>query len=303
MTLPVALTISGYDPTGGSGVNADLKTFQNLNVYGMSAITSLTAQNSQGIQEILDIPDDFLEKQLKSIFEDSIPFTMKSGMITSIHMIETITKYVKNYHIPFVVDLYIFFIDLVTFIMKSRRITSIHMIETITKYVKIYHIPFVVDPYIFSRDGERILSQEATAIVTNELLHHAAVVTPNLKEAESFTGIDIQSEKDIDTAAKIFLREIGVKAVIINDSNITGKACDYLFTKNNSLTLTEEIVDTKSKRGSGSTFSAVITAEIAKGNSLEDAFRKAKRYVTLGLQNSLDIGKKGGPINHFIDIE
>ena len=262
MTLPVALTISGYDPTGGSGVNADLKTFQNLNVYGMSAITSLTAQNSQGIQEILDIPDDFLEKQLKSIFEDSIPFTMKSGMITSIHMIETITKYVKN-----------------------------------------YHIPFVVDPYIFSRDGERILSQEATAIVTNELLHHAAVVTPNLKEAESFTGIDIQSEKDIDTAAKIFLREIGVKAVIINDSNITGKARDYLFTKNNSLTLTEEIVDTKSKRGSGSTFSAVITAEIAKGNSLEDAFRKAKRYVTLGLQNSLDIGKKGGPINHFIDIE
>ncbi|OFL48490.1 MULTISPECIES: bifunctional hydroxymethylpyrimidine kinase/phosphomethylpyrimidine kinase [unclassified Nosocomiicoccus] len=261
MTLPIVLTVSSYDPTGGSGVNADLKAFQNLGVYGMSAITSLTAQNSSGIKDVLEIPDDFLEEQLKSIFDDTIPFAMKSGMITSIPMIEMLTKYVKQ-----------------------------------------YHIPFVVDPYIFTREGQRIISEETTSVLKQQLLHHAAVVTPNINEAKSLTGIDIETEKDIETAAKIFLREIGVKAVIINDSNMTGEACDYLYTKTTSLKLTEAIVQTKNKRGSGSTFSAVITAEIAKGNSLEDAFRKAKRYVTAGLKNSLDIGKKNGPLNHFIDI-
>ncbi|CAD2072127.1 bifunctional hydroxymethylpyrimidine kinase/phosphomethylpyrimidine kinase [Phocicoccus pinnipedialis] len=259
--IPIALTVASNDPTGGSGVIADIKTFHNLNVFGMAAITNLTAQNSQGIHEILEIPPEFLEEQLSSIFSDAIPYAMKSGMVPSADMVDIIKKYIKG-----------------------------------------YDIPFVMDPFIFSKEGKRIIDTGLQNKLATTLLPYASVVTPNIKETEAMTGIDIKDESDIKTAANIFLKEIGVKSVLINDSQMTGKACDYLYTRTKEVKLSGPIIKSKNLRGVGSTFSAVITAELAKGQDLESAFRKAKMFVTKAIENGFDIGKGNGPISHFIEL-
>ena len=259
--IPIALTVASNDPTGGSGVIADIKTFHKLDVFGMAAITNLTAQNSQGIQEILEIPPEFLEGQLSSIFSDAIPYAMKSGMIPSADMVEIIKKYIKG-----------------------------------------YDIPFVMDPFIFSKEGKRIITEEVQHKLATSLLPFASVVTPNIQETEAITGIEINTESDIKSAANVFLKEIGVKSVLINDSQMTGEACDYLYTRTKEVKLAAPIIKSKNLRGVGSTFSAVITAELAKGQDLEQSFRKAKLFVTKAIESGIDIGKGNGLISHFIDL-
>lgn len=259
--IPIALTVASNDPTGGAGIIADIKTFHKFNVFGMAAITNLTAQNSQGIHEILEIPPEFLEEQLGSVFSDVIPYAMKSGMIPSIAMVDILKKYIKG-----------------------------------------YDLPFVMDPFIFSKKGDRIIDIEVQHKLANTLLPYASVVTPNIKETEAITGIEINKEVDIKTAANVFLKEIGVKSVLINDSQLTGEACDYLFTRTNEVKLSGPIIKSKNLRGVGSTFSAVITAELAKGKDLEYAFRKAKAFVSKAIEGGINIGKGNGPISHFIDF-
>lgn len=256
--LPIALTVAGTDPTGGAGVLADIKSFHSRGVYGMAAVTSLTAQNTLGVQDAYNVPADFLDAQLESIFSDEVPHAMKSGMIATEAMMQVLKAYVVK-----------------------------------------YDIPFVVDPVMISTSGHNLIDEEAIDYLRSELLPAALTVTPNIMEAERLANIEIENEEDVGKAAKIFIEEIGVKSVIIKGGHLKGDAVDFLFEKDNETKLSSDRIDTIHTHGTGCTFSAVITAELAKGKSLDAAFRTGKKYITKAIQETPELGKGNGPINHF----
>lgn len=256
--LPIALTIAGTDPSGGAGVLADIKSFQSRGVYGMSAVTSLTAQNTLGVQDVFNVPAGFLDAQLGSIFSDEAPHAMKSGMIATEEMMHVIRRYADE-----------------------------------------HSIPFVIDPVMISTSGHNLIDEGVIDYLRDSLLPLAATVTPNIPEAEKLTGITIESEADIEKAAKIFMDEIGVESVIIKGGHLKGDAVDYLFQKDDSLKLSSERIDTGHTHGTGCTFSAVITAELAKDRTLEDAFRTGKKYITEAIRKTPELGRGQGPVNHF----
>lgn len=256
--FPIALTIAGTDPTGGAGVLTDIKAFQSREVYGMSAVTSLTAQNTLGVQDVFNIPEAFLDSQLKSIFDDEIPDAVKSGMIATPGMMKVVKKYVEK-----------------------------------------YQIPYVIDPVMIATSGDNLISEDAIDYLRTSLLPTAVCVTPNITEAERLSGITIETEADVKRAAAVFINELGVKSVIIKGGHLKGDAVDYLFTENNMEKLSSERIDTNHTHGTGCTFSAVITAELAKGRSLESAFKTGKHYITDAIKNTPGIGRGNGPVNHF----
>ncbi|AKG74778.1 bifunctional hydroxymethylpyrimidine kinase/phosphomethylpyrimidine kinase [Salinicoccus halodurans] len=256
--FPIALTVAGTDPTGGAGVLADSKAFHSRGVYGMAAVTSLTAQNTRGVQDVYNIPAEFLERQLHSIFSDEVPHAMKSGMIATVEMMEVI-------------------------------------METVEKY----DIPYVIDPVMIATSGDALIEERSIEFLRDSLLPVAMNVTPNIHEAEKITGQEIRGEADVRKAAKIFLKELGLQSVIIKGGHLDGDAVDYLFTGDDEVAVGESRIDTKHTHGTGCTFSAVITAELAKGKTMEESFRTAKKYITSAIKNSPGIGKGNGPVNHF----
>lgn len=255
---PIALTIAGTDPSGGAGVFADIKSFHSRGVYGMSAVTSLTAQNTFGVQDVYNVPADFLDAQLGSIFSDEGPHAMKSGMIATEEMMHVIRRHADE-----------------------------------------QEIPFVIDPVMISTSGHNLIDEAAIDYLRESLLPLAVTVTPNIPEAEKLTGITIENEADIEKAAKFFTGEIGVKSVIIKGGHLKGDAVDYLFHGDDVLKLSSDRIDTGDTHGTGCTFSAVITAELAKGRTLEAAFRTGKRYITEAIRKAPGIGHGHGPVNHF----
>ncbi|WP_411842623.1 bifunctional hydroxymethylpyrimidine kinase/phosphomethylpyrimidine kinase [Salinicoccus sp. HZC-1] len=256
--LPIALTVAGTDPTGGAGVLADSKAFHSRGVYGMAAVTSLTAQNTMGVQDVFNVPAGFLEKQLYSIFSDEVPHAMKSGMIATVEMMEVLAETVKN-----------------------------------------NDIPFIIDPVMIATSGDTLVEEKSIEFLRESLLPIATNVTPNIHEAEKITEHKIKGESDVRKAAKIFLYEIGLSSVTIKGGHLDGDAVDYLFTRDNEVVLSEPRIDTNHTHGTGCTFSAVMTAELAKGKTMEESFRLAKRYITSAIKNNPGIGKGNGPVNHF----
>lgn len=256
--FPIALTVAGTDPTGGAGVLTDIKAFHSREVYGMSAVTSLTAQNTLGVQDVYNIPVDFLNAQLTSIFDDELPDAMKSGMIATADMMEVIKGFVEK-----------------------------------------YRIPYVIDPVMIATSGDNLIDDKAIDYLRDHLIQTALCITPNIIEAERLSGLSIKTEEDINRAAEIFINDLGVQSVIIKGGHLKGDAVDYLFTKENVKRLSSERIDTNHTHGTGCTFSAVITAEIAKGKSLDSAFKTGKNYITNAIKNTPQIGKGNGPVNHF----
>jgi hydroxymethylpyrimidine/phosphomethylpyrimidine kinase len=256
--FPIALTVAGTDPTGGAGVLADIKSFQSRGVYGMSAITSLTAQNTLGVQDVYNIPEQFLAAQLTSIFDDEIPDAMKSGMIATSEMMKVIKSFVEQ-----------------------------------------SDVPYVIDPVMIATSGDSLISEEAVNYLREHLLQSAVCITPNIMEAEKLTGMSIESDTDVKRSAKVFIEEMGVNSVIIKGGHLKGDAVDYLYTKNNSKTISSERIETNHTHGTGCTFSAVITAELAKGRAIEQAIDTAKKYITEAIRHTPGIGRGNGPVNHF----
>ncbi len=256
--FPIALTVAGTDPTGGAGVLADSKAFQSMGVYGMAAVTSLTAQNTMGVQDVYNIPAAFLERQLHSIFSDEVPHAMKSGMIATVEMMEVIAETVKK-----------------------------------------HDIPYVIDPVMIATSGDALIEEDSIEFLRETLLPAAANVTPNIHEAEKITGQKIKDAEDVRKAAKIFLDELGLQSVTIKGGHLDGDAVDYLFTREEEIEVREPRIDTRHTHGTGCTFSAVMTAELAKGKTMEESFRTAKKYITSAIKNSPGIGKGNGPVNHF----
>lgn len=253
-----ALTIAGTDPTGGAGVQADLKTFQELQTYGMSVITSVVAQNTTGVQAVHHVPLEIIEAQLDSVFTDMPVHAFKTGMIANIEMMEIIYQQIS------------------------------------TK-----NIPYVIDPVMVATSGDVLISEAAREYLREQLLPLCTVVTPNIPEASYLTGLQIESIDDMKLAAETIVRQFGAKSALITGGHLPNEATDVFFNGEDFFILHEHKIATKNTHGTGCTYSAAITAYLSHGLSLQEAVKKAKRFVTKAIANAFPLGAGNGPTNHW----
>ncbi|WP_072328112.1 MULTISPECIES: bifunctional hydroxymethylpyrimidine kinase/phosphomethylpyrimidine kinase [unclassified Paenibacillus] len=259
MKVYKALTIAGSDSGGGAGIQADLKTFQMLDVYGMSAITAITAQNTLGVHGIYDIPLEGIELQIESVLSDLGADAAKTGMLSQPEVIELVAR-----------------------CMRKAGLTKL-----------------VVDPVMVAKGGASLLAASAQQALRELLFPVAAVVTPNIPEAEVLTGLTIDSLDDMKQAAVKLVREYGAGAAIVKGGHRSGEPIDVVFDGESHHLLHGERYETRHTHGTGCTFSAAICAELAKGRPLLEAAHTAKRFITSAIRNELGIGGGHGPTNHW----
>ncbi|WP_035723769.1 bifunctional hydroxymethylpyrimidine kinase/phosphomethylpyrimidine kinase [Gracilibacillus boraciitolerans] len=253
-----ALTIAGTDPSGGAGIQADLKTFQERQVYGMSVITSVVAQNTLGVQDVKHLSIDFIEKQMDAVLEDIFPQAIKTGMIATVEMMQLIaTKIAKT------------------------------------------NIPYVIDPVMVAKSGDSLMEDQSRKAIRDVLIPLATVVTPNVPEAEILVGFDIKNQQDAKKAAKVIVDDLGAQSAVVKGGHLPGEAVDILYDGNDYYYFKNVRFDTKHTHGTGCTFSAAITAELAKGKSIKEAVELGKAYITDAIKFSLELGQGNGPTNHW----
>ncbi|MBS3773221.1 MAG: bifunctional hydroxymethylpyrimidine kinase/phosphomethylpyrimidine kinase [Candidatus Thermoplasmatota archaeon] len=253
-----ALTIAGSDSGGGAGIQADLKTFHAFNVYGTSAVTSVTVQSTRGVRAASDIPPSVVGQQIDAVAEDIGVDAAKTGMVSSTDIIETIAESVTRH--------------------------------AITR--------LVVDPVMVAESGDRLLQEDAETSLVDSLLPAAYLVTPNVFEAELISGIDIETLDDAKQAAAA-IQSKGPRLVLLKGGHLAGAtASDILYDGDNYEVFEAPRVDTTNTHGTGCTFSAAITAGLAKEMDVHDAIDAAKDYVTRALQHAPDIGHGNGPLYH-----
>jgi hydroxymethylpyrimidine/phosphomethylpyrimidine kinase len=258
----IALTIAGSDSSGGAGIQADLKTFAALGVYGASAITALTAQNTQGVDAVLVVPPDFVARQIRTVTRDLDLRAVKIGMLATSEIIEAVAEQLKA----------------------------------------LEGTPVVLDPVMVAASGDVLLDEDAIETLRKVLLPRATLITPNLPEAAKLLDqVEAKSERDMRAQAEA-LRALGAQAVLIKGGHADGPdAVDILVDAEGELRLTAPRVATENTHGTGCTLSSAVAAELAKGASVREAVTRAKAYVTAALQhaNELRIGKGRGPVHHF----
>lgn len=255
-----ALTVAGSDSGGGAGIQADLKTFQELSVYGMSVITAITAQNTLGVHGVYPIPLEAVEQQLDAVLSDIGADAVKTGMLFSSELIEVIAAGLQKYNIKQV----------------------------------------VVDPVMYAKGGAPLLQQEAIDALCKSLLPLAAVVTPNIPEAQAIAGMDkLKTQADMEEACRRILA-MGPRAVLLKGGHLEGEqSIDILFDGHTFEAYPAGRIHTKHTHGTGCTLAAAIAAELAKGKALNEAVEEAKQFVTCGIVDGIDLGEGIGPINHF----
>ncbi|MPM30605.1 Hydroxymethylpyrimidine/phosphomethylpyrimidine kinase [bioreactor metagenome] len=251
------LTVAGSDCSGGAGIQADIKTITAHKMYAMSAITALTAQNTTGVYDILEAAPQFVGRQLDCVFSDIRPDSVKVGMVSSVPIIEKIVEKLGEYGAE----------------------------------------NLVVDPVMVSTSGCRLLSEEAQGALVDRLLPLAAVITPNIPEAEVLCGFPIRSEADMLRAAEVIAGRLPV-AVLIKGGHGVGDANDLLFERGRVRWFRALRVDNPNTHGTGCTLSAAIACNLAAGYSLEESIQRAKDYLTGALKAMLDLGRGSGPLDH-----
>jgi hydroxymethylpyrimidine/phosphomethylpyrimidine kinase len=255
---PVALTIAGSDSSGGAGIQADLKTFQALGVYGASAITAITAQNTLGVRAVHEIPTEVIAAQIDAVVEDLGVDGLKTGMLSSAEIITTVAERVRHWGLREVL---------------------------------------VVDPVMVAKSGDRLLRQDATVALIHDLLPLAAVLTPNLPEAEVLVGRALSTADDMRAAARE-IAGFGVGAVVMKGGHLPGDPVDVLFDGRDFHVFPAKRVDTPNTHGTGCTFSAAIAAALAQGMPVVEAVATAKAYLTGAIQRSAPMGGGHGPVAH-----
>ncbi|QAY66944.1 bifunctional hydroxymethylpyrimidine kinase/phosphomethylpyrimidine kinase [Paenibacillus protaetiae] len=260
MTVYQALTIAGSDSGGGAGIQADLKTFQELGVYGMSAITAITAQNTLGVHGVYPMDLLAVESQLDAIGADLNPGAVKTGMLFSADIIGIVADKVKQYG-----------------------------------WSKL-----VIDPVMVAKGGSALLQQEAIRALKKQLIPLALVTTPNIPEAELLCDMPIRTLADREEAARRLVqmgsRHVVMKGG--HDAN-TEQLVDMLYDGTEFIYLESARIDTRHTHGTGCTFSAAIAAELAAGKTVEEAVRTAKAFIQAAIEDGLGIGGGHGPTNHF----
>ena len=260
--MKTALTIAGSDACGGAGIQADIKTMTVNGVYAMSAVTALTAQNTTGVKDIMEVSSSFLKEQLECIFTDIYPDSVKIGMIASKELIKTVKDTLVKY--------------------KAKNI--------------------VLDPVMVATSGAKLISDDAIDTLKKELLPIAAVVTPNIPEAEVLSGMKISSKEDMEAAA-VRISEENHCAVLLKGGHNLNDANDLLADGKNIIWFQGKRIDNPNTHGTGCTLSSAIAANLAKGFSLVDSVKKAKEYISGALNAMLDLGKGSGPMNHGFMIK
>jgi hydroxymethylpyrimidine/phosphomethylpyrimidine kinase len=265
MTIPVALTIAGSDSSGGAGIQADLKTFAALGVYGASVITALTAQNTRGVTGIHQVPADFVTAQIDAVFSDLDVKAVKIGMVAQLATIDAIAEGLKRWS---------------------------------PKYI-------VLDPVMVATSGDRLLPTEAVEALRTKLIPLALLITPNLPEAAALLDEPVASSKAAIESQGKRLKALGCQAVLIKGGHGQGaESIDYLFTGDGVIALAAPRIATKNTHGTGCSLSSAIAAGLANGKDMVSAVRSAKAWISAAIAaaDDLDVGHGNGPIHHFHGI-
>ena len=258
----IAVTIAGSDSSGGAGIQADLKTFSALGVYGASVITALTAQNTRGVQGIHDVPPDFIGAQIDSVFSDLAVGAVKIGMLSRPAAIEAVAAGLAR-----------------------------HGADKV-----------VLDPVMVAASGDRLLAPEAVETLRRRLLPIALVVTPNLPEAAALLDEAEARGEDAMRAQAERILGFGPQAVLVKGGHAEGaESVDILVTRDGARRFASPRIATRNTHGTGCTLSSAIAAGLARGLALEDAVAAAKAYVAAAIAASdrLEIGHGHGPVHHF----
>ena len=260
--MKTALTIAGSDSSGGAGIQADMKTMTANGVYAMSAVTALTAQNTTGVTDILESTPLFLGEQLDAIFTDIFPDAVKIGMVSSAELIAVIAEKLKQY--------------------GAKKI--------------------VVDPVMVATSGAKLLRDDAVEALCRELLPLAAVLTPNIPEAEILSGMTITDAAGMEAAAKLISEKYGC-AVLCKGGHKVNDADDLLWRNGSSKWFHGKRINNPNTHGTGCTLSSAIASNLAKGYDLDRSVERAKAYISGALAAMLDLGHGSGPMNHMFDLK
>ncbi|MBQ8510942.1 MAG: bifunctional hydroxymethylpyrimidine kinase/phosphomethylpyrimidine kinase [Clostridia bacterium] len=259
--MKTALSIAGSDSSGGAGIQADLKAMTMNGVFAMTAVTALTAQNTTGVRAISEVTPDFLRAQIDAVFEDIRPDAVKIGMVSSAALIQVIAERLRFY--------------------RAENI--------------------VVDPVMVATSGSRLMAEDALTTLREQLLVLAAVVTPNIPEAEILSGITIHGEEDMCRAAKIIGDGCGC-AVLCKGGHRISDANDLLYANGDLRWFRGRRIDNPNTHGTGCTLSSAIAANLAKGYDLAASVERAKAYISGALADMLDLGQGSGPMNHAFNL-
>jgi len=255
-----ALSIAGTDPGGGAGMQADLKTFAALKVFGMSVITAVNAQNSLGVTAIYDMPPEIITAQMESVFSDFGVMPTKTGMLSRKETIRAVCDSLKQY--------------------KVKKL--------------------VVDPVMVAQSGDSLISDGAVEAMKEQLLPMTYLLTPNVPEAEKLSGIKIGGVEEMKEAARVISElgphAVLVKGGHLPGATIT----DVLFLDGKYSIFNDSCIDTDNTHGTGCTLSSAITAELSAGGQLEEAVRRGRLYLRLALENSFKPGHGYGPVGHAV---
>lgn len=260
--MKTAMTVAGSDSGGGAGIQADLKTFAAHGVYGSSAITAVTAQNTLGVTAVLALPADIITAQIEAIAGDIGADAVKTGMLANAAIVEAVAAAIETLELPHV----------------------------------------VVDPVMVAKSGDRLLEEDAIAAVKSELIPRAYVVTPNVMEAEVLAGLRVGSPADAREAARRIQRLGPRAVIVKGGHLDGPEAIDILFDGHEFIELRAPRLATRHTHGTGCTFASAIAANLALGLELGDAARRAKHYVTGAIRAGLPIGRGHGPLDHFWEL-
>lgn len=259
--MKTALTIAGSDSGGGAGIQADLKAFAANGVFGMSVITAVTAQNTQEVRSVQNIDHSIITDQIEAVFDDIHVDAVKIGMLSTGEIVRTVTQ---------------------TLLLYSPA-------------------QLVLDPVMVSKGGHHLLQMDAIEALKSEMFPLAAIVTPNIPEAEVLTGIRICNEEDMQNAC-VKIKELGCKTVLLKGGHFEGPSNDLFYDGEQFQWIPGERIVTKNTHGTGCTLSSAIAANLAKGFSMLEAVKQAKRYITVAIRHSLSLGHGHGPTHHFYEL-
>ena len=255
----VALTVAGSDSGAGAGIQADLKTFAAFGVYGVSAITAVTAQNTRGVSAVETLSPGIVTAQIAAVVDDFQVAALKTGMLASAGIIGAVSR-----------------------VLRVSRVG-----------------PLVVDPVMVAKSGDRLLDADALGALKTDLLPLAALVTPNLPEAEVLTGMAVRTVEDQREAARRIVA-LGARAAVVKGGHADSQEIvDVLFDGHTIIEFPHERVAGTSTHGTGCTFSAAITAQLALGRGIKEAIPLAQAYVAKAIRNAPDLGGGHGPMGHL----
>lgn len=259
--LAVALTIAGSDPSGGAGIQADLKTFHQFGVYGEAVITLLTVQNTVRTDRVELMAPELVSEQIRAVLDDIPPAALKTGSLGSAAIVQAVARALAG-----------------------------------------YQAPLVIDPVLLNKHGVPLASATAWHAIQRDLLPHAALITPNVPEAQAFTGLEIHTPDEMRKAA-LRLRELGALNVLIKGGHLPGPPVDVLLMGDSFHEFRAQRLDMQHTHGTGCTYSAAITACLARGMELRDAVARAKQYISEAIRSAPGLGHGNGPVNHYAGTE